>query len=93
TMVSGASATTVTNLESAPLTVKIQSAGTEGSVTVLPSEKKDIDHLCTIECSITLHSGDEYEFAKDDNIILEDGGVFFEPVAQGSGQSGLPRPQ
>ena len=79
-LVSSGNAATISNFETRPHIVKIQSADQAEHVTILPSEKVNIDQYCQVKCIITLENTDTYEIEKNDNLILRDGGATIEPA-------------
>lgn len=92
---SGAYAATITNNESQPQTVKVYSSDRSENYTIMPSDTLEIqDNLCPTECVLSLQNGDEYDFARGDELVLEEGGVYMTPPAQGGASEGdQPRQQ
>lgn len=88
-----AQAATITNNEAAAQTIKILAGDAEQVYTLNPADSIAIDeNLCPESCVLALQNGDEFEITKSDDLVLEQGGVYMNPVQQGSGaETGQPR--
>ena len=90
---SGVQAATIKNNEETPQTFRVFSADTEKTFTVAPSDMISVDELCPESCVLTLQNGSEFEFARDESLMLEDGGVYVNPPAQGDDGTEKPTTQ
>lgn len=86
----GAQGATIMNNETTPQKIKIIAGDVEKSFTVAPSDMISVDEFCTGNCVLALESGTEFEFASGEELMLEDGGVYVNPPAQGSGGTEKP---
>lgn len=89
----GAQAATITNNEAKPQTVKVYSADRQETFTIMPSDTITVDHICQNDCVLALQNGDEFEFARNDDLLLEEGAVYSNPPAQGAGEPPPPAQQ
>jgi hypothetical protein len=90
-----AQAATITNNEAKPMSFKVQSGEKQQAFTLNPSDTVAIDDaLCPESCVLALQNGDEFEFAFNEDLVLEQGAVYVNPPSQGgAGDQGQPQPQ
>lgn len=80
-----AQAASVTNNETSAQTIKILTGNAEQTFVLNPSDTITLDeNLCAESCVLALQNGDEFEVLKADELVLEEGGVYMNPVQQGS---------
>lgn len=80
----GAHAATITNNEPSAQTFKIYAGERQQDFTLQPSDTVMIDEgLCPESCVLALSNGDEFEFAYNEDLILEQGAVFVNPPSEG----------
>lgn len=92
-LATGVQAATITNNETKPQTIKVYSGDRQQSFTLNPADSVTIDQsLCAEVCVLALQNGDEFEFALNDDLVLEEGAVYSIPPQQGgAGEPGQPR--
>lgn len=91
----GAQAATITNNEPSAQTLKVYAGERQQDFTLQPSDSVTIDEgLCPESCVLALSNGDEFEFAYNEDLILEQGAVFVNPPAEGgTGEPTQPQQQ
>lgn len=81
----GAQAATITNNETQDQIITLKQGDRSESYTIAPSGTLNIEEgLCPNECVLALPNGDEFDVVRGDELILEEGGVYLNPPAQGS---------
>lgn len=90
----GAQAASITNNEPGAQTFKVYAGERQQAYTLQPSETVTIDEgLCPESCVLALNNGDEFDFAYNEDLVLEQGAVFVTPPAQGGTDQQTPPQQ